>query len=124
MASKSPLASRINVGNQRKLFSHATRTGRDSATVRPSSRWVCTIIQRFECKGLRLVGLKVVHAGQKLAAEHYAVHKNRPFYKSLLTFLTSGPTVALVLEGREAVAVVRGLMGPTDGTKASPGTIR
>ena len=87
-------------------------------------RLVGEVLGRFERKGLRVVGLKVVHASQKLASEHYAVHKNRPFYKSLLGFLTSGPTVAMVLEGREAVSVVRGLMGPTDGTKAPPGTIR
>jgi nucleoside-diphosphate kinase len=87
-------------------------------------RLVGTILQRFEQKGLRLVGLKVVQASRQLAAEHYAVHRNRPFYEPLLQFLTSGPTVALVLEGREAVAVVRGLMGETDGTKAPPGTIR
>jgi nucleoside-diphosphate kinase len=87
-------------------------------------RLVGTILQRFEQKGLRLVALKLVHASQQLAAQHYAVHQARPFYQSLLQFLTSGPTVAVVLEGREAVAVVRGLMGPTDGTKAPPGTIR
>lgn len=83
-----------------------------------------SIITRFEQKGLRLVGLKLVQASRALAEEHYAVHKNRPFYESLLAFLTSGPTVAVALEGREAVAVVRGMMGPTDGTKAPPGTIR
>ena len=59
-----------------------------------------------------------------LAEKHYAVHKGKPFYESLLQFLTSGPTVAMVWEGREAVAVVRTLMGATDGTKAPPGTIR
>ena len=83
-----------------------------------------SIISRFEQKGLRLVGLKLVQASRALAEQHYAVHKNRPFYESLLAFLTSGPTVAVALEGREAVAVVRGMMGPTDGTKAPPGTIR
>jgi nucleoside-diphosphate kinase len=87
-------------------------------------RLVGTILQRFEQKGLRLVAVKLVHATQQLAAQHYAVHQARPFYQSLLQFLTSGPTVAVVLEGREAVAVVRGLMGPTDGAKAPPGTIR
>ncbi len=87
-------------------------------------RLVGTVLQRFEQKGLRLVGLKLVKATRELAASHYAVHQNRPFYESLLSFLTSGPTVAVVLEGREAVAVVRGLMGPTDGTKAAPATIR
>jgi nucleoside-diphosphate kinase len=87
-------------------------------------RLVGTIIGRFEQKGLRLVGLKLVQAGRELAEKHYAVHKGKPFYDSLLTFLTSGPTVALVWEGREAVAVARALMGPTDGTKAPPATIR
>src|SRR5262249_45992997 len=61
---------------------------------------------------------------RKLAEQHYAVHKARAFYESLVKFVTSGPTVALVCEGREAIAVVRNLMGPTDGTKAQPGTIR
>jgi nucleoside-diphosphate kinase len=87
-------------------------------------RLVGSILQRFEQKGLRLAAMKLVQAAQQLAAQHYAVHKDRPFYQSLLKFLTSGPTVAVVLEGREAVAVVRGLMGPTDGAKAAPGTIR
>src|SRR6478735_7609513 len=82
------------------------------------------ILQRFEQKGLRLAGLKLVSADRALAERHYAVHKGKPFYESLLQFLTSGPTVALVLEGREAVAVCRNLIGPTDGAKAPPGTIR
>ena len=87
-------------------------------------RLIGTLIQRFEQKGLRLVGLKFVQASRDLAEKHYAVHKGKPFYESLLGFLTSGPTVALVWEGREAVAVARTLMGPTDGTKAPPATIR
>ena len=87
-------------------------------------RLVGTIIQRFEQKGLRLAALKLVQASRELAERHYAVHKGKPFYESLLQFLTSGPTVALVWEGREAVAVARTLLGPTDGTKAPPATIR
>jgi nucleoside-diphosphate kinase len=87
-------------------------------------RLIGTLIQRFEQKGLRLVGLKLVHPSRNLAEKHYAVHKGKPFYESLLKFLTGGPTVALVWEGREAVAVARTLMGPTDGTKAPPATIR
>jgi nucleoside-diphosphate kinase len=87
-------------------------------------RLVGNILQRFEQKGLRLVGLKLVQVGRDLAEKHYAVHKGKPFYDSLVQFVTSGPTVAVVLEGREAVAVVRGLMGPTDGTKAAAATIR
>jgi nucleoside-diphosphate kinase len=82
------------------------------------------VLQRFEQKGLRLAGLKLVQAGRPLAEQHYAVHKGKPFYDTLLKFLTSGPTLALVLEGREAVAVARSLIGPTDGAKAAPGTIR
>ena len=82
------------------------------------------ILGRFEQKGFRLVALKLVTASRELAEKHYAVHKGKPFYESLLSFLTAGPTVALVLEGREAVAAARNLMGVTDGTKAPPGTIR
>jgi nucleoside-diphosphate kinase len=87
-------------------------------------RLVGTILQRFEQKGLRLAALKLVQPGRQLAEQHYAVHKGKPFYDSLLTFLTSGPSVAVVLEGREAVQVVRDLMGKTDGAKSPPGTIR
>jgi nucleoside-diphosphate kinase len=87
-------------------------------------RLVGTIIQRFEQKGLRLVALKLLKPSRDLAEKHYAVHKGKPFYDSLLQFLTSGPTVAMVWEGREAVAVARTLMGVTDGTKAPPATIR
>jgi nucleoside-diphosphate kinase len=82
------------------------------------------IIQRFEQKGLRLAGMKLVQASRELAEKHYAVHKGKPFYESLLQFLTTGPTLAMVWEGREAVTVARTLMGPTDGTKAPPATIR
>src|SRR6516164_2953180 len=87
-------------------------------------RLIGALIQRFEQKGLRLVGLKFVNASRDLAEKHYAVHKGKPFYESLLSFLTSGPTVAIVWEGREAVAVVREMMGKTDGAKSPPGTIR
>ena len=83
-------------------------------------RLVGAIVQRFEQKGLRLAGLKLVQATRDLAEKHYAVHKGKPFYDSLLQFLTAGPTVAMVWEGREAVAVARTLMGPTDGAKAPP----
>lgn len=87
-------------------------------------RLIGSIIQRFEQKGLRLAAMKLVHADRSLAEKHYAIHKGKPFYESLLQFLTSGPTVAMILEGREAVAVCRNLMGVTDGAKAPPGTIR
>ena len=83
-----------------------------------------TVLQRFEQKGLRLAAMKLVQPDRSLAERHYAVHKGKPFYDSLLQFLTSGPTLALVLEGREAVTVARNLIGATDGVKAPPGTIR
>jgi nucleoside-diphosphate kinase len=87
-------------------------------------RLVGTVIERFERKGLRLVALKLVQASRSLAEQHYAVHKGKPFYDSLLQFITSGPTVAMVWEGPEAVAVARNLMGETNGVKAAPATIR
>ncbi|HLJ98242.1 MAG TPA: nucleoside-diphosphate kinase [Gemmataceae bacterium] len=87
-------------------------------------RLVGTIIQRLEQKGLRLAAMKLVQANDTLAEKHYAVHKGKPFYVSLIEFVTSGPTVAMVWEGPEAISVVRTLMGPTDGTKAPPATIR
>jgi nucleoside-diphosphate kinase len=87
-------------------------------------RLMGSIVQRFEQKGLRLAGMKFLQADRALAEQHYAVHKGKPFYESLLEFLTSGPTVAMVWEGREAVAVCRRLIGETDGAKAAPGTIR
>src|SRR6202165_351196 len=87
-------------------------------------RLVGAITERFEKKALRLAGLKLVQTGRDLAEKHYAVHKGKPFYDSLLQFLTSGPTVAMVWEGREAVLVARTLMGATDGAKAPPGTLR
>jgi nucleoside-diphosphate kinase len=87
-------------------------------------RLIGPITQRFEQKGLRLVGLKLVQAEKTLAEKHYAVHKGKPFYDSLLQFITSGPTVAMVWEGAAAVTVARNLIGPTDGAQAPPGSIR
>jgi nucleoside-diphosphate kinase len=87
-------------------------------------RLIGEITRRFESKGLRLVGIKLVQASKETAEQHYAVHKGKPFYDSLLAFLTSGPTVAMVWEGREAVMACRNIMGMTDGVKAAPGTIR
>jgi nucleoside-diphosphate kinase len=87
-------------------------------------RLVGSILQRFEQKGLRLAAMKLVRVSRSLAEQHYAVHKGKAFYESLLSFLTAGPTLVLVLEGREAVVVARSLIGATDGVKAAPGTIR
>src|ERR1700756_3689522 len=65
-------------------------------------RLVGAVMQRFEQKGLRLAGMKLVQTGRELAEKHYAVHKGKPFYESLLKFITAGPTVAMVWEGRES----------------------
>jgi nucleoside-diphosphate kinase len=87
-------------------------------------RLVGELTARFERKGLRLSAMKLIHATRALAEKHYAVHSGKPFYESLITFLTGGPTLAMVWEGREAVTVCRNLIGATDGVKANPGTIR
>lgn len=87
-------------------------------------RLIGSLVARFELKGLQVVGMKLVHANKDLAEKHYDAHRDRPFFPSLIQFLTGGPTVALALQGPNAVAVVRNLMGLTDGAKSPPGTIR
>ena len=82
------------------------------------------IFRRLERRGLKLVGLKLMRISNDIAARHYAEHQGKPFYDGLLAFITSGPVVAMIWEGREAVTVVRSLMGSTDPLKAAPGTIR
>jgi len=82
------------------------------------------IIARFERKGLRIVALRHMTMDTQLAEQHYAEHDGKPFFGELVSFITSGPLVAMVLEGDQAVAVVRGLNGATDGRAAAAGTIR
>jgi nucleoside-diphosphate kinase len=82
------------------------------------------ILSRFEAKGLTIAALEQRHIPGDLADQHYAEHVERDFYPPLREFVTSGPLVAAVLEGDEAVEVVRALNGATDGRKAAPGTIR
>lgn len=82
------------------------------------------ILGRFERRGLKLVAMKMIHVSQELASEHYAVHKERPFYGSLIGYITSSPVVALVLEGTNAIAVVRRTVGATNPADAEPGSIR
>src|SRR5215471_17231520 len=82
------------------------------------------INDRFEKAGLRIVAQKRLQLSQDLAERFYAVHAQRPFYRSLVTFMTSGPVVVQVLEGESAVAKNREVMGATDPAKAAPGTIR
>jgi nucleoside-diphosphate kinase len=82
------------------------------------------IISRFEERGLKLVGLKLVTVDSELAERHYAIHRERPFFDSLVAFITSSPLVALVVEGPNAIAVVRTMVGATRPNEAAPGTIR
>lgn len=82
------------------------------------------VITRIERKNLKLVALQMVHVDEDLARRHYAAHVEKPFFRDLLEFITSGPVVAIAVEGDQAVAVVRNLMGATDPKKAAPGTIR
>ena len=82
------------------------------------------IIARFERKGLRLVGLKQMTMTRELAERHYAEHEGKPFYDELVSFITSGPLVAMVLEGDQAVDAARQVIGATNPLEASPGSIR
>ena len=82
------------------------------------------IIQRFERRGMKIVAMKFVHVSQELAEKHYAVHQGRPFYNSLIEYITSGPVVAMVLESTDAITVARNTMGATKPAEAAPGTIR
>ncbi len=82
------------------------------------------IIARFERKGLRICALKRMQLTREIAEQHYAEHEGKPFFEPLVDFLTSGPLVALVLEGREAVVAARRLIGATDPVEADPGSIR
>ena len=82
------------------------------------------IVDRFESNGLRIAAMKKLQLSQAEAGNFYIVHKDRPFYGELIEFMTSGPVVAMVLEGENAVAKNRELMGATDPKKAEKGTIR
>ena len=82
------------------------------------------ILARYEERGLRLVGLKLMTVSHELAERHYAVHSAKPFFRGLVDFITSGPLVAAVLEGPNAIAVVRAMNGATRPHEAAPGTIR
>jgi len=82
------------------------------------------IVTRFEQRGLRIVGMKFMRISQDLAERHYAVHKGKPFYEGLLSYITSGPVVVMALEGPEVIAAARATMGATRPLEATPGTIR
>lgn len=82
------------------------------------------VIARFERKGLRIKALKLVQADEAIANEHYAEHRDKPFFGELVSFITGGPLVALILEGHEAVKAARQVIGATNPVEAAPGSIR
>jgi len=87
-------------------------------------RLIGRIIARFEQKGLKIVGLKMMKADEALAKNLYSVHEGNPFYNKLINFITSSPIVVMALEGVNVIPIARKLMGATFGSKAEPGTIR
>ena len=82
------------------------------------------LIDRYETRGLRIAGLKLMQADRSLAERHYAVHSDKPFFAGLIEFITSGPLVAMAVEGPEAIAVCRAINGATRPHEAAPGSIR
>ena len=82
------------------------------------------IINRFEKKGLKIVGLKMVSVDRELAEKHYGIHKDKPFFEPTVKYIISSPVVAMVIEGINAIKVVRNMMGKTNPQEASQGTIR
>ena len=82
------------------------------------------IIVRFEKRGLRIVALKLMQISRTMAEKHYAEHVGKPFFESLVEFITSGPVVAMVVKGDHAIRAVRAMMGATNPLEAVPGTIR
>ena len=82
------------------------------------------IINRLEQSGVKIVAIKMLHLDKALAQEHYAVHKDKPFFDGLVNYISSAPIIAAVFQGERAVEVIRKIMGATDPTKAEAGTIR
>lgn len=82
------------------------------------------IITRLERRGLKITAMKMIQMDYDLARKHYAVHKGKPFYEGLLEYITSGPVVVMVVEGKKAIEIVRRTMGATNPMEAAPGTIR
>ena len=82
------------------------------------------VIKRFEDRGLKVIGLKMISMDKKEAEGFYAVHRGKPFFESLTTFMSSGPSVVMVLEGEGAISKTRELMGATDPKQAKEGTLR
>jgi nucleoside-diphosphate kinase len=87
-------------------------------------RLVGQILARFETKGLRIAALKLIQVDRALGEKHYAEHQGKPFFEGLISFITASPVIVGVLEGNEAITVVRTLLGATNGAAAAPGTVR
>ncbi|MEZ6062091.1 MAG: nucleoside-diphosphate kinase [Planctomycetaceae bacterium] len=87
-------------------------------------RLIGTIVSRIENKGLSIIAMKMLKVTPEISREHYAEHAAKPFYPDLESFITSGPVVAMIIQGPEAVSVMRTLMGKTNGRESAPGTIR
>ncbi|MFP4000656.1 MAG: nucleoside-diphosphate kinase [Thermoplasmata archaeon] len=82
------------------------------------------VISRIEDRGLRIVGMKMMHIERSRAEEHYAEHEGKDFYEPLLDYITSGPVVAMAVKGDSAISLIRNMVGATDPADAGPGTIR
>ncbi len=87
-------------------------------------RLIGALIDRIERKNLNIVALKMIRIERKLAETHYGEHREKPFFQELVDFVTSGPAVAMIIEGPNAISVMRALMGATNPFNAAPGTIR
>jgi nucleoside-diphosphate kinase len=102
-------------------------TERTFAMVKPDGvkrGLVGDIVSRFEAKGFKLVGMKLMQVSRETAEKHYGEHEGKPFYEGLVGFITSGPSVAMVVEGENAIAEWRKMMGATNPSDAAPGTVR
>jgi nucleoside-diphosphate kinase len=82
------------------------------------------VIRRFEQRGLKLAALQMIHPSRELAEAHYGVHRGKPFFDGVVRFITSGPVVAMILEGPNAIAATRQIMGATRPLEAAPGSLR
>lgn len=82
------------------------------------------VIQRFEKKGFKILGLKMMLVDREMAEKHYAEHIGKPFFENLISFITSGPIIAMVIQGEDVISLVRKMMGSTNPKDATPGTIR
>ncbi len=87
-------------------------------------RLIGKVIERIELKGLKIVAMKMINISSDLAERHYEEHREKPFFEALVKYITSGPVVAMVVEGRNAISVVRQMVGKTNPAEATPGSIR